>query len=170
KEKGDSVLEPAETVIAGMIADNVEEIWAKASLPTVTKKEIKRKILKYHDEYTKKVDLLRRRKGHSQASITLTEIADYRKQKESQLFDISLCKCKDFGSCICPSKNRVPAIEQEFLVDQRTVRLLHISGIDRMVTEKNKKKQNRHEQVEARRKRYEASKAAAMDMSMSQEE
>ena len=47
------------------------------------------------------------------------------------LFDICSCKCKEFSSCCCSLNLKVPAIEQDFLTDQRTVRVGRIAGVDK---------------------------------------
>ena len=47
------------------------------------------------------------------------------------LFDICSCKCKELSSCCCPMVLKVPAIEHDFLTDQRTIRVGRIAGIDK---------------------------------------
>ena len=89
----------------------------------------------------------------------VTKLTDYRKDKRDtsaylnslnkfkniseQLFDICSCKCIISGAvwhnkmvCSCKSFDcRVPQLELEFLVDQRSVRQMAIAGIDKATTD-----------------------------------
>ena len=55
------------------------------------------------------------------------------------LFDISTCKCTNFATCACSREKKVPAQEQQFLCDQRTVRKMYIGSIDKRTTKRNEK-------------------------------
>ncbi|KAK4884062.1 hypothetical protein RN001_000333 [Aquatica leii] len=67
------------------------------------------------------------------------------------LFDISLCKCKDFLICKC--KIKVPVAERAFLTDQRTSRKMLIGGIDIKATKMLHKRLKRKEEDTERREK-----------------
>ena len=48
------------------------------------------------------------------------------------VIDICSYKCNDFNNCNCVMDKKVPAIEREFLIDQRTIRKM--GNDDRSVT------------------------------------
>ena len=65
-----------------------------------------------------------------------------------QLFDICTCKCFDSGIrdnnlCTCPLPNKIPLIEWDFWVDQKTVRNKIIGGVDKETTATLEKRQKR---------------------------
>ena len=55
------------------------------------------------------------------------------------MFDIAACKCENFKECTCIKSSRVPVIEQNFLIDQRTVRKMCIAAVDQKESLKKKK-------------------------------
>ena len=50
------------------------------------------------------------------------KLDQFREEARNKLFDISSCKCDDFSSCSCLRDMKVPHIEQDFLINQRTCR------------------------------------------------
>ena len=48
------------------------------------------------------------------------------------MFDICICKCKNFIDCHC--KVKVPIRERYFLVNQRTAHKIAIGNVDKKVT------------------------------------
>ena len=69
-------------------------------------------------------------------------------QSLENLFDICACKCFDNGArersaCKCPLACKIPALEWEFWVDQKTTRLMFIGKVDKVVSAKLQKKEKR---------------------------
>ena len=127
--------------IVAQVADNVNDVWIKASIPTVTIQRVKQKIESLHQN----VRSLLKRKGEAKdAGILLAQ------QEGLSLFDISACQCLDFNNCNCPKQCRVPTLEREFLSDQRNERKMRIGSLDKEVSCKLSKKSER----EAKRQKY----------------
>lgn len=66
-------------------------------------------------------------------------------QSLENLFDICACKCFDNGArersaCKCPLACKIPALEWEFWVDQKTTRLMFIGKVDKVVSAKLQKR------------------------------
>ena len=68
------------------------------------------------------------------------QIEDFKKTSKTTLFDISACKCSEFKKCSCPCERRVPIMEQQFLLNQRSQRKMAIGSMDVETTNKNEKK------------------------------
>lgn len=62
---------------------------------------------------------------------------------KATLFDISYCKCKDFLNCSCGKDKKIPKLERQFIVDQRTVRKMAIGRVDIKTTKQMVNKINR---------------------------
>ena len=62
----------------------------------------------------------------------------------NSLFDVCPCKCVDDGVverkyCKCPAECKIPAVEWDFGVDQKTARKMVIGKIDPVATGKLQK-------------------------------
>lgn len=51
-----------------------------------------------------------------------------------KLFDICSCKCLNLKNCSCARNRKIPALEHDFIIDQRTKRRLMISSTDKKRT------------------------------------
>ena len=78
------------------------------------------------------------------------------KQESESLFDIAACRCSDITNCNCAREFKVPALERDFLTDQRTVRKMVIAGLDKATTTK----MQRAEERSSKRRKYYASVAS----------
>lgn len=56
-------------------------------------------------------------------------VTSFQSKTKTVLFDICTCKC-DLSNCICSIDNKVPALEHEFLLDQRVPRLMSIIDVN----------------------------------------
>lgn len=112
------------------VANKLEAIWKRASIPMIDHYSILRKIRSYHDKYRA---LLKSHKARKDVESYRMQINIFRK-KANALFDISTCTCKSFESCCCKKERKVPMNEREFLLDQRTERKMVIGSLDRKVT------------------------------------
>ena len=119
--------------IAKTVTTEVIEIYNTASIPTIafdsTVKKVKRLIEKGND--------LRKYPESKRTSTTYQEALS----SFSSLFDICPCKCVDAGvverkDCNCPVDCKIPVIEWNFWVDQKTTRKMVIGKIDPVVTGK----------------------------------
>ena len=70
------------------------------------------------------------------------KLQNFEKKYREKLFDIAACKC-DPESCKCPKGQKVPKEEQEFMKDQRTIRMMIIAGTDRITSTTLKKRKER---------------------------
>lgn len=123
--------EPSFLDIAKLVAQRVECVWRKSSLPAVSNTRVIQLINGYHI----KCKNLKK---------SLKKISVYQKEnflrRSRVLFDICSCKCKQIELCCCPRQYKVPKEEQEFLSDQRGARKMRIGGIDRVLTNKLQKR------------------------------
>ena len=77
-------------------------------------------------------------KGKGKSNISFTKLKSFQDNAKANLFDISLCKCKQLHDCSCVLSNKVPVEEREFLIDQRTARNMVIGSVDKTLTAKKK--------------------------------
>lgn len=139
KIKKNSNKEPFFSEIAEIVSMRIENIWKKASLPTVSHTRVLQLLKTYHSKCKNFIKSHKRLSDNKRNDII---------QQGKLLFDICSCKCKDFQQCKCPRERKVPKEEQGFLMDQRSQRKMMIGGIDRVTTIKLKKKRSRKIQSE----------------------
>lgn len=120
--------EPSVSDISEKVAQNIELIWLKASIPVVSHTRILQMIRSYHDKFMKLMKNIKRKNSKVVAHT-------FRNDAKSRLFDISACKCI-FEVCSCDKSRKVPPAEQAFLHDQRTLRLMAIGGVDKLASKK----------------------------------
>lgn len=106
------------------LINELKVLWEKSSISVVSDQQILHKIKEYHKKYR---DIKKPIKKDGKLNIS-PKVIRFREFGEKQLFDISLCKCKDFLKCFC--KIKVPINERSFLTDQRTLRKMVIGKID----------------------------------------
>jgi len=125
---------------ATLVAQEVKEMYDRASIPTVELISIvirvKRLVAKVQSlgKYSKS------KKSSSKYQQSL--------QSLENLFDICACKCYDIGarersSCICPLAYKIPVIEWDFWIDQKTNRNMIIAQVDKEETFKLQQKEKR---------------------------
>ena len=126
--------DPLFKAIAAVVAQRLEILLKKASIPHLLQKRINSMLQqcrhkmnnllksksKNSDNYKRKVQLLR-------------------DSAHKNLFDINACKCLDVERCTCKLKNRVPLAERDFLCNQRSDCRMVIAELDRAATILNKK-------------------------------
>ena len=115
-------------------------VYSKASIPTI---EVNSTIIRIR-RLMDKVHTLEKYSDAKRTSDTFTEKLNSFKQ----LFDICTCKRFDSGIrdrnlCTCPLPNKIPLIEWDFWVDQKTVRNMIIGGVDKETTATLEKRQKR---------------------------
>lgn len=131
--------DPTVTEVAELVAEKVETIWKKASIPIVSHTRVLQMLRAFHDMYRK---LLKPYKGRQNNSNYKKKLTDFAKRNESKLFDIAICKCS-LSACSCQQVFKVPAEERDFLEDQRTVRLMYIGRVDIAMSKKKLKRMSR---------------------------
>lgn len=119
--------DPSVSEVSKKVLFVLKNIWQNASLHVVSDQEITRLI----KDYVMKFRNLKKNIGSVHNKKCLEKLEKFRQTSE-KLFDISICKCKDFNLCMC--KNKVPKTEQEFLKDQRTERKMFIGNVDVQLT------------------------------------
>jgi hypothetical protein len=136
--------------VSKVVCKQVEEIWEKASLPTVSHPHVIDILRNYHGKYRTLLKPYKAKKGKDKYEKQLQQF----RNDANKLFDISKCKCIDIvASCKCERHDKVPANEREFLQDQRGRRMMIIGGIDEKETSKLQEKLAREENGIKRRKK-----------------
>lgn len=129
----DSGKEPSMSVVSEKILERLKNIWYSSSVPTVSDQQILHLIREYHKKYRS----VKKNFTSKYNTKCLEKMEIFKVTAENKLF-IAACKCKDFSSCYC--KNKIPAAERDFLLDQRTSRKMVIGRIDFKTTKELQKK------------------------------
>jgi len=140
-----STKEPTITDISQKVAEDVERLWIKASIPVISHTRVVKMIRSYYDKFIKV-------KKNKKRSDYAAKADSFRRDAKNRLFDIAACKCLS-GACNCDKSRKVPHVEQDFLHDQRSVRLMIMSNIDKRETKKLCTKQQRKCQESMRAKK-----------------
>lgn len=119
--------------ISEQVGSDIIRVWETASIPTINKKSVVRKVVKLHTSYRNILKKPRNRKSTKSYSDMVDE---YRNQHTNTLFDISRCKCNTLQNCNCEKQHKVPVDERMFLIDQRGKREMFIGEIDKVTTTK----------------------------------
>jgi hypothetical protein len=118
--------DPSVQELSKTIAEKIHSIYLQASIPTVSMNRIVRKIQDYHGKYR---TISKYPENKKQSQSYLNKVKQF-KCDAQKLFDIGACKCITFQTCSCSKENKVPKLEQAFLIDQRTVRKMAIGSVD----------------------------------------
>lgn len=136
---------PSFAEVASVVCQKVREVWQLASIPTEVPKSTTRRLQKIFLRYNSVKKALGQ--PNTVKASALKRRDEFRAECDSTLFDICACKCAEFKTCRCEVK--VPEIEREFLVDQRTKRKLFI---DSNIAKKNERKSVEISEEERRRR------------------
>lgn len=136
---GGQAKEPTVTEVSAIIITDLEEIWKRASLPTISKERIMERLREYHAKYRKLLKPYKQRQG---VATYMSQIEAFRKSAKN-IFDIAACKCKTFDNCSCEKSRKVPLKEREFLTDQRSNRTMMMGGVDFTATKQLQERQKR---------------------------
>ncbi|CAH0551159.1 unnamed protein product [Brassicogethes aeneus] len=152
------------SLVANEVAAQVQALYAKSSLPTVSRNRVVKQIHDLHDKYYKFRKSFNRDKEKGRTEPYTKFISD----SKTQLFDITSCKCTitftctcnslNFAkckcpnpfhmACNCPADMKVPVLERKFLFDQRHYRIMQIQGVDVKESEKLLKRLARQQMEE----------------------
>ncbi|CAG9794368.1 unnamed protein product [Diatraea saccharalis] len=127
--------DPSVKDICEIIASEIEAIWSRASIPTITHQQVVSRLISYYQKY-KNVKKLR---NDSKKQI-------FYKDSINKLFDIATCKCISRELCKCVTK--VPAAEENFLKDQRNERKMYIGSVDKVTTQSLRRREIRKRKYE----------------------
>ena len=136
-----SLKQPSMTDIAHTVAEKIQYIWIKASVPPMAAKSIQDKIKKLNESYlaVKAYPVARR------SSAPFLKVKGTFLSKANTLFEVAACPC-DLSiprNCNCLPENKIPARECAFITDQRGPRQMVISTVDNVVTKMQGRKQDR---------------------------
>ncbi|CAH0547286.1 unnamed protein product [Brassicogethes aeneus] len=131
--------EPTFAEVAKIVEPQLQEIWKKASLPIISSERIMERIREYHNKYR---ELLKPYKQRANVASYIQKIEKF-KEKSQGLFDIATCKCKCFEKCTCEKLKKIPVLEREFLLDQRSARKIMIGNVDSHTTRQMEKREKR---------------------------
>jgi len=152
---------PSVRDVCKSVLTDLTAVWKRASIPTVTENSLLKRLVRLVEEANK----LTRYQHNRTSSAAYSDL----RANFDKLFDICSCKCverkiTDRGSCKC--KNKVPATEWEFWLDQKNNRKLFIGAVDVAATKKLKKRAARQESREATRKKQCIQQAPAEESSV----
>jgi hypothetical protein len=119
--------QPSLKEISEVISKTLEELWKKASIPSVSHERI---VKMFQDYYQKYRNIMKTIKKPNMTDAFKLKLETFQEHANKTLFDISTCKCTSFYTCVCPRERKVPTREQAFLTDQRTERKMYISAVD----------------------------------------
>jgi hypothetical protein len=133
--------------IAESVAIQVENLFMKASIPTVTHTRVVQMVTSYHEVYYKIRKSFNRDKDKD---FFKKRLEIFITNARGKLFDIAACKCEIMLSCACEKKlscdcpvvqvcncekaKKIPPIELKFVYDQRTTRTMIIGSVDKKVS------------------------------------
>ena len=120
--------EPTINEISEKVAGVVERLLLKASLPVISHTRILQMIRSFQDKYRKLLRNIKRKNYDG-------KVKTFKEDARHKLFDICTCKCV-FEKCACSKPRTVPPAEQDFIQDQRTLRLMCISNVDKLASKK----------------------------------
>ena len=146
--------------IAVTVANSIEALYEKASIPVISHKGVVKRILEFHNKYENLLKSFNKTKGTLKCSAET--VASF-KTKGKALFDVAACQCEPIESCTCEKARKVPQIEHAFLTDQRKHRLMVIGKVDADVTRVLQKRLDR--KLASKSRSSEASDARAVTSS-----
>ncbi|KAJ2945333.1 hypothetical protein O0L34_g9424 [Tuta absoluta] len=149
--------QPSTIDVFAIVNRDIENIWTSASIPMVSSKRIKDQLKKHYDDYLKLIRYPQSKRSDNY----LEKVEIFKKMALKQLFDVAACKCSTFTSCICPKDSKVPPIEQQFLLDQRSERKMIIASLDKIETKKSLLRDERKQKCQERFREYLDSQAKA---------
>lgn len=135
--------EPKFSAIAKIVAEKIEHVYNKSSIPIVSHNRIIAIVNNYYKKYQSLMKSYKRGKDKPNFQRKIINFVD---DARKTLFDIAACKCNNFIKCNCEKQNRVPKRERAFLPDQRTTKLGYIGQLDTKCTtalQKNMERKNR---------------------------
>lgn len=80
-------------------ADKVQNIWVKASIPTISRQRIIALINKHH---VRRRNILKKTKDKN-----FDKNATNAQNEWNCLFDVAACKCSNFNACFCMAESKV---------------------------------------------------------------
>lgn len=140
---------------AKVVAECVLDLYRKASIPATCFKTVTERIMSLRKEHESilKYYQNKSRQGSDGLKAALNKFLE----KCNKLFDIASCKCPIDASnpegsiCHCHDKSkRVPRIERQFLLDQRTLRQMGIDKVDFKVSKALHKREERKSRMPQR--------------------
>jgi hypothetical protein len=153
----ESAKEPSIAEISKKVSSQVSSIWNQASVPCIADRTIQDHVTRLHGDYRAMMDRFHRIESANTCldrETLLNDIQEYRQLQEQSLFDVCKCKCATFSACSCAREHKVPAREQSFLLDQRSLRRDYIGAVDRRTTQQLQKREERKRKEEARQLRH----------------
>ena len=129
------------SVIASEVAEKVQAIYKRASIPCVTKKRMIAKVKEYHQTIRSIMKSYQSKKNSTAFQTKLEKFKD----ESKKLFDFASCKCKDMENCNCSKEFKIPVMERGFMKDQRTDRKMYIGNCDLRATKLLRKRSLRRE-------------------------
>lgn len=123
--------------ISQILIQKIQDLWDTASIPTLSKQRMVKMLKDYNKKYMKI------KKSSNKKDLFKIKRESFLEHAKATLFDVSYCKCKEFSSCKCSKDKKIPKLERQFIVDQRTVRKMGIGNIDITTTKQMVKKRAR---------------------------
>ena len=113
-------------VIALEVAEKVQAIYKRASIPCVTKKRIIPKIKKCNQTFRGIMKSYQSK--NTSADVFKTKLKKF-KNDSKKLFDFASSKCEDLDFCSCAKEFKIPMLEKSLMKDRRTDRKMYIGNV-----------------------------------------
>ena len=110
------------------IRTGLHQSWG--DMPACKFYSIVQMIKSYHSKYASLIKNYKRKMNDPRY---IGNIQDFVNSSHA-LFDVCTCKCQDISKCTCEKNRKVPKNEENFLLDQRSERLLVIGRVDKAET------------------------------------
>lgn len=136
--------DPSHREIAETVSNKVEQIWDKASIPHVSHRRVQEMLNVYHKTFT---NLLKPYQSRKETDSYIQKITQF-KDASLKLFDICSCKCSCISQCQCEKSRKIPALERDFLEDQRGSRCMIIAAVDKIESIRLQKRYIRKESTQ----------------------
>ena len=136
--------DPSHREIAETVSNKVEQIWDKASIPHVSHRRVQEMLNVYHKTFT---NLLKPYQSRKETDSYKEKISQF-KDASLKLFDICSCKCSCISQCQCEKSRKIPALERDFLEDQRGSRYMIIAAVDQIESIRLQKRYIRKESTQ----------------------
>lgn len=132
KKNDPELTDPA---VLRLIADKLQSMWEKTSIPIINTKSL---INKIKDTIEKYKQLLENKRKCKSSSASIQRIESF-KNDAGKLFDLARCRCINYATCKCDEDSKVPQVVEDFLRDQRNNRRMTLMHVTRRLRSQHSK-------------------------------
>jgi hypothetical protein len=116
---------------SSVVAEEVKQVYSSASIPTIEFDSIVKRVKRLVDKVK---ELGKYAKSKKLCTTYQTSVANFH-----SIFDVCTCSCFEKGvrersECVCPLQQKIPLLEWDFWIDQKTERRMFIGNVDKQAT------------------------------------